>query len=51
MSRYTRRRPQGPASPQVSRLLILAYVIAAVIGLVAGVIWLVWLSLGGRMPS
>jgi hypothetical protein len=51
MSRYTRRRPQEPASPQVSRLLVLAYVIAAVIALGAGVVWLLWLYFGGRTPN
>jgi hypothetical protein len=51
MSRYTRRKPQEPASREVSRLLVLAYLIAAVVGLIAGAIWLVWLSLGGRMSN
>jgi hypothetical protein len=46
-----RRFPDEPkpdqrgASPQFTRLLLLAFGIAALVGLASGLIWLVWLLL------
>jgi hypothetical protein len=30
------------ASPEVSRLLVLGFVVAAILGLVSGLVWMVW---------
>ena len=37
-----RRRDEESVSPGVSRLVILVFVIAAVLGLATGVIWVGW---------
>jgi|EndMetStandDraft_3_1072993.scaffolds.fasta_scaffold1217274_2 hypothetical protein len=37
-----RHRDTSPASPGLSRLLVLAYLIAALLGLAAGVAWMGW---------
>jgi hypothetical protein len=50
MSRRRRHdEDDEPASPEVSRLLVVAYLIAAAVGLIAGVIWVLWHLLGGRL--
>ncbi len=45
----SRRWPSGrtheeeqPASPEVSRLLVLGFLIAALLGLLTGVVWVGW---------
>lgn len=38
-------REQRVASPEFSRLLFLAFGIAALVGVVIGIVWLVWLTL------
>jgi len=38
-------REQRVASPEFTRLLVVAFGIAASIGLVCGLVWLVWLLL------
>ena len=37
-----RKREAEPASPDVSRVLVLGFVVAALLGLVAGVGWVGW---------
>ena len=38
-------REQHVAAPEFTRLLVLAFGIAASIGLISGLVWLVWLLL------
>jgi hypothetical protein len=43
-------REQRVASPDFTRLLAMAFGVAAVIGLLCGVVWVLW-HLVGRNPS
>jgi hypothetical protein len=54
MSRHTPRKreeEEEPASAEVSRLLVIGFLIAAGLGLLAGLVWIAWNLLGGRVPN
>jgi hypothetical protein len=39
---HRRDAEEAPASPEVSRLLVLGFLIAALLGLVGGALWVAW---------
>ena len=44
-TRYPSGRPreeESPASPEISRLLIMGFLIAALLGLLGGSVWIAW---------
>lgn len=42
MSRYRDKKQSQAASPEVSRLIIVGFLIAGAIGFVMGVAWIAW---------
>ena len=39
---HRRQEEEQPVSPDVGRLLLLGFVIAALLGLAAGAVWITW---------
>jgi hypothetical protein len=39
---HRREEEEQPVSPDVGRLIVLGFVIAAVLGVVIGAVWIVW---------
>jgi hypothetical protein len=39
---YRKEAEEEPASAEVSRLLVLGFVIAALLGLAMGTVWIIW---------
>ena len=50
-SHHRSHEEEQPASAEVSRLLVLGFLIAALLGLLAGVGWVVWNLLWNRLAG
>jgi hypothetical protein len=43
---HRREEEEQPVSPDIGRLIVLGFVIAALLGLVAGAVWIAWNLIG-----
>ncbi len=39
---YRKEAEEEPVSPEISRLIILGFVVAALLGLATGTVWIIW---------
>ena len=53
-TRYPSGRPreeEPPASPEFSRLFIIGFLVAALLGLLTGVVWVAWNLVGRQLEN